>query len=102
MSSAIEIQLIAVLVAIACALPGNFLILRKLSMIAESITHTILLGVVVAFFMTGDLNSPYLIVGAGLTGVLTVWLIELLSKSKQLSCDSSIGIVFPLLFSIAV
>lgn len=102
MSSSLEIQLIAVLVAIACALPGCFLILRKLSMIAESITHTILLGVVLAFFMTNDINSPYLIVGAGLTGVVTVWLIELLNKSKLLSGDSSIGIVFPLFFSIAV
>ena len=74
MSPQFEIQLIAVLVAVACALPGVFLVLRKMSMMSDSITHTILLGIVLAFFLTHDLNSPLLVVGAALIGVVTVWL----------------------------
>ncbi|MDO4794805.1 MAG: metal ABC transporter permease [Brachymonas sp.] len=97
-----EIQLIAVFVAVACALPGCFLVLRKMAMMADSITHTILLGIVLAFFMTHDLKSPLLIVGAALMGVLTVWLTEMLSRTRLVSEDSAIGIVFPLLFSIAI
>lgn len=102
MSSSFEIQLIAVIISIACSLPGAFLVLRKMSMMTDSITHTILLGIVLAFFVTGDLNSPFLIVGATLIGVVTVWLTETLSRTKLLSGDSAIGIVFPLLFSIAI
>ncbi len=102
MSSTIEIQLIAIIVSITCSLPGVFLILRKLSMMTDSITHTVLLGIVLAFFITKDLNSPFLIVGATLMGVITVWLTELLTSTKLLSKDSAIGIVFPLLFSIAI
>ena len=64
MSSSLEIQIISIIISIACSLPGSFLVLRKMSMMTDSITHTILLGIVCAFFITGDLNSPFLIVGA--------------------------------------
>ncbi len=102
MTPQIEIQIIAVIVAAACALPGTFLVLRKMSMMSDSITHTILLGIVLAFFVTHDLSSPLLIVGAALMGVVTVWLTELLSRTRLLAEDAAIGVVFPLLFSIAI
>lgn len=102
MSPQFEIQLIAVIVAATCALPGVFLVLRKMSMMSDSITHTILLGIVLAFFVTHDLSSPFLIVGAALIGVATVWLTEALGRTRLLAEDAAIGIVFPLLFSIAI
>lgn len=102
MSPQFEIQLIAVIVAVACALPGVFLVLRKMSMMSDSITHTILLGIVLGFFLTHDLASPLLIVGAALIGVVTVWLTEMLNRTRLLAEDAAIGIVFPLLFSIAI
>lgn len=102
MSPQIEIQIISVIVAIACALPGTFLVLRKMSMMSDSITHTILLGIVLAFFVTHDLSSPLLIVGASIMGVVTVWLTEMLSRTRLLAEDAAIGVVFPLLFSIAI
>ncbi|HHV08745.1 MAG TPA: metal ABC transporter permease [Clostridiales bacterium] len=102
MSPQFEIQLVAVIVAVACSLPGVFLVLRKMSMMSDSITHTILLGIVLAFFLTHDLSSPLLIVGAALTGLATVWLTETMNRTKLLSEDAAIGIVFPLLFSIAI
>ena len=57
----IEIQLIASLVAMACAIPGTFLVLRKMAMISDAISHSILPGIVIGFFITQDLNSPLLI-----------------------------------------
>lgn len=98
----LEIQLIAVMVSVACALPGTFLVLRKMSMMSDSITHTILLGIVLAFFLTQDLSSPILITGAALIGVVTVWLTETVTRTRLVSEDSAIGLVFPLLFSIAI
>lgn len=102
MSPNLQIQIIAILVSVASSLVGCFLVLRKMSMITDAITHTILLGIVVGFFITHDLNSPFLVLGAGLTGVLTVYLTEMLKNTNLVSEDSSIGIVFPLLFSIAI
>lgn len=102
MSPQIEIQIIAVIVAVSCALPGVFLVLRKMSMMSDSITHTILLGIVIAFFATHDLSSPLLIAGAALMGVFTVWMTETLSRTRLLAEDAAIGVVFPLLFSIAI
>ena len=58
-----EILLIAIAVSIACAIPGVFLVLRRMSMMADAITHTVFLGIVLAFFVTEDLNSPLLLVG---------------------------------------
>lgn len=97
-----EILLIAVLTAAACAIPGVFLVLRKMSMSADSITHTILLGIVLAFMAVNDLSSPLLLLGAALVGTVTVWLTELLTKTRLVSSDSATGIIFPLLFSVAV
>ena len=102
MSAGFEIQLIAILVAGACSILGVFLVLKSMAMVSDAITHTILLGIVLAFFIVHDLNSPLLIIGAGIIGVLTVYLVELLNSTRLLKEDSAIGIVFPLLFSIAV
>jgi len=102
MSMITEITLIAVVVAVACALPGVFLVLRGVTMVSDAITHTVLLGIVLAFFITQDLNSPLLMIGATLVGVATVWLIETIQRSRLVSNDAAIGIVFPLFFSIAI
>lgn len=102
MSAQLEIQIIAIIVAVACSLPGVFLVLRKMAMMTDAITHTILLGIVVAFFITHDLSSPLLIVGASIMGVITVFLIEMLNNTRLVSEDSAIGVVFPFLFSIAI
>lgn len=98
----IEIQLIAAVVAAACAVPGVFLILRKMAMMSDAISHAILPGIVVAFFLTGDLSSPLLIVGATLTGLLTVFMVEMVYRTGLVKEDAAIGLVFPVLFSIGV
>lgn len=98
----IEILLIAILTSTACALVGSFLVLRGMAMMSDAISHTILLGIVLAFFITKDLTSPFLILGAALTGLITVFLVEILQKTKLVNEDSSIGTVFPLLFSIGI
>lgn len=98
----IEIQLIAAVVAVACALPGVFLVLRQMAMMSDAISHTVLLGIVIGFFIVEDINSPLLILGAALTGVLTVTLVELLNRTRLVREDAAIGLVFPALFSLAV
>lgn len=102
MSPAVEIQLIAVLVAVACSLPGTFLVLRRMAMLSDAISHAILPGLVVGFFLTQDLNSPLLMIGAAATGVLTVALVEALERTRLVREDAAIGLVFPALFSIGV
>ncbi|PVW15366.1 metal ABC transporter permease [Marixanthomonas spongiae] len=98
----LEIQLIAALVAVACAIPGVFLVLRKMAMISDAISHSILVGIVVGFFITQDLNSPLLILLAAVTGVVTVILVEFIQKTGLVKEDTAIGLVFPALFSIGV
>jgi manganese/zinc/iron transport system permease protein len=101
-SAQLEIQLIASLVAIACAIPGTFLVLRKMAMISDAISHSILPGIVLGFFITHDLNSPILILLAALTGIITVVLVEYIQKTGLVKEDTAIGLVFPTLFSIGV
>ena len=102
MSPSVEIQIIAALVAMACSLPGVFLILRKMAMMSDAIGHAILPGIVIAFLLTGTLNSPWLILGAALSGMATVVLVEMVRKTGLLKEDAAIGIVFPALFSLGV
>ena len=98
----IEIQIIASIVAVTCAIPGVFLVLRRMAMMSDAISHAILLGIVLAFFVVHDISSPVLIIGAALSGVLTVSIVELLNKTKLVKEDAGIGLVFPVLFSIGV
>ncbi len=102
MSAQVEIQLIAGLVAIACAIPGTFLVLRKMALISDAISHSILPGIVIGFFLTQDLNSPWLILFAALFGVITVVLVEFIQKTELVKEDTAIGLVFPAMFSIGV
>ncbi len=98
----LEIQLLAVVVAVACALPGVFLVLRRVALMSDAISHSILLGIVLAFFVVHDLNHPALILAAAGVGVLTVALTELLHRTRRVKEDAAIALVFPALFSIAV
>lgn len=98
----VEIQLVAVLAAAACAVSGTFLVLRRVALVSDAISHTVLLGIVVMFLLTRDLHSPALVVGAALTGLLTVGLVSLILRTGLLREDAAIGLVFPLLFSIGV
>lgn len=97
-----EIQLIVAVTAAACALPGVFLVLRRMALMCDAICHSVLFGIVLAFFVTHDLSSPLLVVGAAATGVLTVLLVELLNRTRLVHEDAAIGLVYPALFSIGV
>ena len=102
MSAGLTIQLIAILISVACSLLGVFLVLRSMSMLTDAISHTVLLGIVLSFFITHKFDSPLLIIGATLTGLLTVYLVELITDINLVKEDAAIGIVLSVLFSIAV
>ncbi|HEU0016331.1 MAG TPA: metal ABC transporter permease [Longimicrobium sp.] len=97
-----EIQWIAAVTAAACALPGVFLVLRRMALMSDAISHAILLGIVLAFFVTENIASPLLVVAAAATGVLTVSLVEVLNRTRLVREDAAIGLVFPALFSVGV
>jgi manganese/zinc/iron transport system permease protein len=102
MSAELEILAIAVVTAVAAALPGALLVLRRMALVSDAISHAILPGIVVAFFLTHDLNSPLLVIAAAATGVLTVALIETVHRSRLVPEDAAIGLVFPALFAVGV
>ena len=88
--------------AAACAVLSPFLVLRKLSMVSDAISHSVLLGIVIAFFIVKDVGSPFLIAGAALFGVITVFVVEFLSGTGLVKNDDAVGIVFPMFFALAV
>lgn len=102
MQAHIEIILIAIVTASACALPGVFLVLRRMTLMSDAISHAILPGIVIAFFFTHTVSSPILILAAAGTGVFTVVLVELLQKTELIKEDAAIGLTFPALFSVGV
>lgn len=97
-----EILFAAIVTAVACSLPGVFLVLRRMAMMSDAISHVLLFGIVVSFMIVRNLHSPLLFVGATLSGVLTVALVELLKRTRLVREDAAIGLVFPMLFSIGV
>lgn len=102
MSPAFTIILAGALVGASCALVGSFLVLRKMALLGDAISHAVLPGIVIAFLLTGSRASVPMLLGAGALGLLTVLLVELFNRSRRLREDASIGVVFPALFSLGV
>lgn len=102
MSPQFEIVAIASLVAMSCSLVGVFLVIRKLSMISDAISHTVLLGIVIVFMITKEVNSPWMFIGAIIMGLITVAMIQMIENTDLVSEEASVGLVFPFLFSIAI
>ncbi|NOU96796.1 iron chelate uptake ABC transporter family permease subunit [Paenibacillus sp. LMG 31456] len=95
------ILLTAALVACSCSLLGCFLILRKMAMIGDAISHSVLPGIVIAFLLSGSRDSFWMLLGASVLGLITVFLIQLFQQGG-VQADASIGVVFTALFSIGV
>ncbi len=94
--------IIAALASINCALVGTYLVLRKIAMMGDAIAHSTLPGIVLALLITGSKNSPVLIVGAGITGLLVTFFIAFLEKKIKIQADAAIGINFTFLFALGV
>lgn len=92
----------ASLVAISSALVGVFLILRRQALMGDAISHSVLLGIVIAFLATDSRSLPVMLTGAVFIGLLTAWLSDTLHKVGKLQSDASIGIVFTLFFAVGV
>lgn len=102
MSAEVAILAVAMVTALAAALPGTVLVLRRMALVSDAISHAILPGIVLAYFITRDLNSPLLLIAAAATGLVTVLLIETVSRSGLVGEDAAIGLVFSALFSVGV
>lgn len=96
------IILTATLVSASCALLGSFLILRKMAMVGDAISHAVLPGIVIAFLLSGSRDSVTMLLGAGIIGIFTTFLIEFFHKKARLQTDASIGVTFTWLFAIGV
>lgn len=89
------------LVAISCGILGCFLVLRKMALVGDAISHSVLPGIAIAFLIGGSRDSMLMLLGAAILGLITVFLIQLL-QNGGLQSDASIGIVFTALFAIGV
>ena len=96
------ILLTGVLVGASAALLGSFLVLRGNAMLTDAISHSIVFGIIVVWLLTRHTSGPVQVLGAALTGVLTVVLSEALARSRLVKMDAAIGLVFPALFAAGV
>ncbi|WP_286756978.1 metal ABC transporter permease [Roseivirga sp. UBA838] len=99
---AFYIILTATLFAISCGLLGCFLILRKMAMVGDAISHAVLPGIVIAFLLTGTRDSFEMILGAALIGIFSTFLIEFFHHKARLQTDAAIGVTFTWLFALGV
>lgn len=91
----------ASLVGLTCGLIGVFLILRKMAMMSDAISHTVLLGIVLAYMVTNEVSGPHMLIGGILAGLLTAFLVQWL-HSLDIEHHASMGIVFTTLFALGV
>ena len=96
------IVVIGALCAMACALPGCFLVLRKMSMMGDAISHAVLPGLAIAFLITGTRASVPMFFGAAIAGVLTALFTQWISRFGNVDRGAAMGIVFTTLFAIGL
>ncbi|MFY0644160.1 MAG: metal ABC transporter permease [Bacteroidia bacterium] len=94
--------LTASLVAINCALMGSFLIMRKMVMIGDAISHAVLPGIFIAYVISGSAANLPILIGASISGIVVSIMIEWFTKKVRLQNDASIGISYTFLFAIGV
>ncbi len=96
------IVIAAILSAVACALPGNFLVLRRMSLMGDAISHAVLPGIAVAFLVSGSRSSWSMFVGAAVAGVAAAMLSGFVNKRAGVDEQASLGTVFSFLFAIGL
>ncbi|MGF1474196.1 MAG: metal ABC transporter permease [Geminicoccaceae bacterium] len=93
---------IGVLAAIGCALPGNFLILRRQALIGDAISHVVLPGIVVAFLVTGVVATWPMMIGAACAAIVAVILIEAIKRLGGIEPGAAMGVAFTSMFAAGV
>lgn len=96
------IVIVGILAAVSCALLGNFLVLRKMSMMGDAISHAVLPGLAIAFLVTGARASLTMFIGAAVVGVLTAVFTQWVSRFGKVDEGASMGIVFTTLFALGL
>lgn len=102
MSDAMAIVLTAGLTATACALLGPFLVLRRVALMGDAVSHAVLPGIVAAFLIFQTRAPLVVILGAAVFAVVCVLAIEALRATGLVASDAAIGLVFPALFALGV
>ena len=101
-SSDSTVVLVGVLCSMACALLGNFLVLRKQSMMGDAISHAVLPGLAMAFLITGSRDSSVMFIGAAAVGVCTALFTSWIAKWGKVESGAAMGVVFTLLFALGL
>jgi len=92
----------ALFAALACALLGNFLVLRRQSLMSDAISHSLLPGVVLAFMVSGARTSGAMFLGAAIAAVVTVALVQFVRRRARLESGAAMGVVFSIMFAAGV
>ncbi|WP_415919354.1 metal ABC transporter permease [Tateyamaria sp. SN6-1] len=90
---------IGICVAVACALPGNFLLLRGQALIGDAISHVVLPGIVVAFLFTGLVATGPMLLGAAGAAVVAVLAIDAIRRLGRIEAGAAMGVVFTAMFA---
>lgn len=90
------------LVASACSVLGCWLMLRRMAMLGDAISHSVLPGIVLAFLWTGSRNTLPMLAGAGTVGLLSAALSGWLGSKRKMMPDAALGIVFTAMFALGV
>ncbi len=92
-------MLTGIFVAVACALPGNFLVLRRQALIGDAISHVVLPGIVVAFLLTGVVTTWPMLLGAAGAAVVAVVAIEAVRRLGKIEAGAAMGVIFTAMFA---
>lgn len=101
-STSIWIVVMGFFVTTACGMVGIYLLLRRMALIGDAISHSVLPGLIITFLIFRDANTLVAFSGALGAGLLTVVIIEFIHRQSRVKPDAAICIAFTVLFAIGV
>ena len=96
------ILVMAFFVTAVCGLIGNYLVLRKISLVGDAISHSVLPGIAIAYMIAGSRSDLAMFIGALIAGIFTTLIIELIHSRSKIKKDAAIGITFTTMFAVGV
>lgn len=96
------IALMGFFVTAACGIVGNYLMLRRMALMGDAVSHSVLPGLVVAFLLSDSRGTLPMFAGALAAGLAATGIIELIHRTTRVKQDAAIGIAFSTLFAIGV
>ncbi|MFY0594477.1 iron chelate uptake ABC transporter family permease subunit [Roseivirga sp.] len=100
--SIVSVVVGAILLTASSAVVGTFTFLKKKALVGDAVAHSVLPGICLAFIISGTKNPIWMIIGAFVTGWLSLVIIDHITTKSKIKEDTAIALILSVFFGIGI